>query len=291
MSSMFSFLPHNLFTNHIGQNSTGLSPRLWSRVTGTIMDGDGAARLVLAGDDFMSFHGLLTSTAGDYEGGYKSYEDANNTISQVADKKGGVIKLAGHATDNNESWLQSGGSSGVLGAISDTAADSHLTACECRFQVSSVADDVAALFLGLAEEGLAAANTKADNTGVMADKDYIGFDTVHTNSGTAGTNAVMNFVYRKSGQTAQTPIAGLQTLEANTWYKMGFLFDPRAQASKRISVYLDNVEQPTYVTAANIAAATFPDGEELAFLAGLKAGGATASNLLIDWWAFAQVII
>jgi hypothetical protein len=255
-----------------------------------MMAADGQKRLVLAGDDFMSFHGLLTSTAGDYEGGYKSYQDSGNTISQVADKKGGVLKLYLDATDNDEAWLQSCGSSGVLGAISDTAGDDHLTVFECRFQISSVADDVAATFLGLAEEGCAAADTKVDNTGVLADKDYIGFNTVHTNSGTAGTNAAMNFVYRKSGQTAQTKIATLQTLVANTWYKMGFVYDPLEPTSRRITVYVDNVEQSTYVTGTNIATATFPDAEEMAFLAGLKAGSAAASSLLIDWWAFGQLI-
>jgi len=288
---MFGFLPHNLFTNHVGKSTSGLSPRLWSRVTGTVMASDGDKRLVLAGDDFGSFFGTVASKVGDYSGGYKSYEETGGTITQRPTYKGGVIAITSDGTDNDDMALAAGGATGVLGAISDTAADAHLTAFECRFSVSAVTDDMGALFVGLTEEGLAAAASMTDNTGVMADKDYIGFCTVHTNGGTTGTNAILKAQYKKSGQTAQTPIAALQTLVADTWYKVGFVYDPAAPPAKRITFYLNNAEQATYVTATNIAAATFPDAEELTFSALTHQGGATGAwSLYLDWWAFGQVI-
>jgi len=288
---MFGFLPHNLFVQHIGQNTTGLSPRLWSKVTGTLMQSDGSKRLILAGDDFTSFYGTVTSKVGDYSGGYKSYEETGGTITQLANQKGGVIAITSDGTDNDDMALAAGGATGVLGAISDTAGDDHVTAFECRFSVSTVTDDAGAIFVGLTEEGLAAAASMTDDTGVMADKDYIGFCSVHKNGGTAGTNAILKFQYKKEGATAQTPIATLQTMVANTWYKVGFVYNPFAPASRRITVYLDNVEQSTYVTAADIAASTFPDGEELTFSALTHQGGATgAHSLNLDWWAFGQVI-
>ena len=55
--SIFGFLPHQLFTNHIAQDTTGLSPRLWHRISEQIMSPDGASRLFLVGDDFMSVDG------------------------------------------------------------------------------------------------------------------------------------------------------------------------------------------------------------------------------------------
>lgn len=302
--SLFGFLSNNLYTNHAGNTkgapstprTSGLSPRLWGQVTGAMMQADGCKRLFLAGDDFSSFHGLLTTTAGDYEGGYKSYQDDGLLMTQAADVDGGVLKMAfDGGADNDEQWLQSGGSTGPLGAISDASGEAFLTAFEVRFKTSTVADDVNALFMGLSEVGAAAADTKVDDTGVMQDGDYIGFDTVHVNGGTAGTNAICNFVYRLNGDTgAVTKIAGLQTLVADTWYKMGFVYNPQAPATQRIKVYVNNVENATKVTAADIAQTTagskFPDAQYMSFLAGGKAGAATASNLYVDWWGFAQLI-
>lgn len=287
---MFGFLPHRLFTTHLGQSTTGLSPRIWGKVSGSLMDSSGQKRLVLAGDDFVSLHGALSGTAGEYygeAGGYKSYQDSGCTIAQADDAKGGVAKLSFDGTGaNDEIWLQSCGGAGVLGAISDTAADAHLTAFECRVKFSAITDDTLCAFIGLAEEGLIAADTKVDTTGVLASKDLIGFDVV------AADGDALNFVYRKADQDLQTKISGVQALAADTWYKLGFLYDPNPPTpdSKRIRVFVDNTEQSTYVTATDIAAATFPDGEELSFLVGGKQVPESAANIQVDWWAFAQAI-
>jgi len=292
--SMFGFLPHNLYTVHKGANTTGLSPRIWSRLSGSMMASDGNKRLVLVGDDFTSFYGTVTAKVGDYSGGYKSYEESGGSITQLATHTGGVIAITSDGTDNDDMALAAGGATGVFGAISDTAGSDYVTAFEVRFRVSTVADDTGAFFVGLTEEGLAAVASMTDDTGVMASKDHIGFATVHRNGGTAGTNAVLKFVYQKAGQTQVIKIAALETLVADTWYKAGFVCDPSAIPSKRIAVYLDNVEQSTYVTATNIATASgsaFPDGEELTFSALTHQGGATgAHSLLLDWWAFGQLI-
>lgn len=284
---MFHALPHALYTPHVGESSSGLSPRLWSRMHESAMAPDGASRLVLIGDDFLSFGGLVTTTAGDLssEGGsYKSYQDTGGTILQRVDAKGGVVRFTTDTTDNDENWLQSGYTAGVLGAISDTAADAHMTAFEARVRVSSIADTITNMFVGLAEEGLAAADTMADSGGDMADKDYIGFQIIETDGDS------IDFVYQKEGQTGVTLISGVQVPVASTWYKLGFLYDPNAPTARRITVYVDNTEQSTYVTGTQIGTATFPDGEELSFLMGGKNAAGTAQWMEIDWWAFGQLI-
>jgi hypothetical protein len=287
---MFGFLPNNLFTGHRDANTTGLSPRLWGRVSGSMMASDGSKRLVLAGDDFLCPTNSDTYTRLYSKMNYTSYIDTSGTLLGSGTEKAGVLAMYHTNTDNKETWLQSGDAASVLGAISDVAANAHLTAFECRFKVNSVVDDVNAIFLGLAEEATVAENAKVDDTGVMVNKDYIGFDSVHTNGGTAGTNAILRWVYKKSGQTAATKIATLQTMVADTWYKVGFVYDPNAPTAKRITCYLDNVKQSTYITGTNIATATFPDGEEMGFLAGIKSGTGTAGYLYLDWWAYAQLI-
>ena len=138
-----------------------------------------------------------------------------------------------------------------------------MTVFEVRFKVGQVTDSYNA-FLGLSEEGLAAANTISD-AGALADRDLLGFAILEADGDS------VDFVYNKaSAGGVTTKIDGLKTLAADTFVNLGFCYDPAAPADRRIAVFVDNVEQSTYVTATNIAAATFPDAEELAFLAGLN---------------------
>jgi hypothetical protein len=287
------FIPQ-LFTGYRGENTSGLSPRLWAKVYGSMMSPDGADRLIWAADDFLNPKASSTYTVLTSELAYTGYiSNTGDTLTGVADESGGVLALYNTTNDNDEVWLHSGDATSVFGAISDTAGSDFLTAFECRVKVNSIADDVASIFCGLAEEGTAADNTKANDTGVLASKDYIGFNTVHVNAGTAGTNALVNFVYRLAGQTAVAKISTVHTFVADDFVKLGFLYDPAADTSKRIKVFVNNVEQSTYVTGTNIAVATgsaFPDGEEMGFLAGVKSGSTTPSELSIDWWAYAQLM-
>ena len=120
---MFGFLPHNLFTNHVNQNTTGLSPRLWSRVSGTIMSSDGQKRLVLAGDDFMSVH-PDDATAPTYVLSDENYDvpagDSDYTILGSTTDSGGAIVITTGATAEDEVYVSSGAASTVFGSISDT---------------------------------------------------------------------------------------------------------------------------------------------------------------------------
>jgi len=248
---------------------------------------DGGERLLFVGDDFHSVIAGNSSTEIYSDVNYTGYIANSSTIKGLADEIGGVVALTTDANDNDEVWIQSGDDTSVLGKISDTAGSNFLTAFECRVKKSSIADNGGAMFVGLAEVGLAADNTKADNTGVLADKDYIGFDSVQADGD------AINFVYRLSGQTAVTKISGVHVPVADDFVKLGFVYDPAAPASQKIKVFVNNVEQSTYVTATNIATSTgsaFPDDQYLQALFGIKNGGTAAMELAIDWWAFAQII-
>lgn len=291
------FYPSSLAVTTRTASSSGPSPGVWDKLTARGLSGDGTRAYVVS-DDFLVFGQsvAVSSNVGCYvsqAGQYKSFEGSSATLAQLATASGGVIQLGTPATDNIVSAICQGGAgtsaaTSVLGALNrDT--NPRLTCFETRFKVSSVADDVQAIFVGLMEENGAVTACKVDDTGATIDNDYIGFDTVHTNGGTAGTNAKLRFVYKKDGATAQTVISTLQTMVADTWYKVGFVYDPDAPESKRIACYLDGVRQGTYVTDAAMNASTFPDGEEMGFTAMTKSGVATASNLQLDWWAFGQV--
>lgn len=277
--------PSSLFTCHRGMSGgRGLSPRLWSRVQGQSLSPDGFSNWYFAGSDFLNF-GMTTAVASnigryaDASGAYLSYEDTGNAIAPLETEVGGVIRISLDATDNDETWIQPGTAKSVLGKVSDTAGQDKLMLFESRFRVGQINEQN--VLIGLSEEGLAVADTISD-AGALADKDFLGFFIQE------GSGSALKFGYRKSGQALQTLATFGTSLVASTWYKVGFVYDPSAPSAKRLAWYVDNVEQSTYVTATNIADATFPDGEELNLLAGIKNGTAAIRTLDLDWWNFAQ---
>ena len=284
---MFNLLPASLYTTYKGSTYRALSPRIWSRFHGQAMAPDGSDQAFIIGSDLRAFGKTfaVASNVGRYncEGcHYISYEDTGDAIAQIATDRNGAVTFTSAATDNNESWLQPGDTASVMGLISDTAGDDKMLAFECRVKLGQLAETAG--FWGLSEEGLAAADTLVDDTGALASKDFIGFHVA-----AHATAPEIDFVYRKAGQTAQVLIDALKVVVADTYYNLGFIYDPKADTTKRITIYLDNAEQTTYVTGTQIAAATFPDGEELQPLFGQKVGAAAAKTTTLDSWAFGQI--
>lgn len=222
--------------------------------------------------------GFLATEAGAYQY-YVDTGTAAGSIAGVAADRDGTMKLLNAAQDNHEIWVQAGGGSN-LGIIANSGANMQRLWFEARFKVGQIGNNYNA-FVGLGEESLAAADTVTD-AGALADKDLLGFWVLEA------AGATLNFGFRKAGQAVQTTIAGIQTLVADTWYKLGFYYNPLAPADKKIKVYVNGVEKSTYVTAALIAAATFPLDQGMSPLMGVKNGSAAAHNVSADWWAFSQ---
>lgn len=254
------------------------------------------------GDDFTSllFEDTVVSTT---VGNYREYIDTSNTIRLVADTTttfGGQLALITDATDNDGPVIVRMGpnaASSALGPymIGNSVGASFPLWFEARIKVASIADDVTALFCGLfqnAGAAGAAANDGCleDNTGDIVDsKSCIGFRTKHVNSGTAGTNALLDFVYQDSANTAPTvSIASVATLVADTFIKVGFKYDPKAPAANKIKCFINNIEQSTYITTALIDAAAFPENDALAFTLCQKNGSSAGGTLTIDWWKCIQ---
>jgi len=284
--------PSNLFVAQVGQRGSKLSPRLWQRLVETQLTPDGRDPGVGVFNDFDSFPTLtVTTAAGQLQppAGYHAYIEADATVGRIGHRPGSssAIELLTSTDtsdgDNHQTSLGTCGNAGTLGKIDDSAA--KLLICEFRFRLNSVTDGDGSVFLGLGEEALGAAATPlVDNTGhEVADKDVIGFFIDEAD------NDALKFVYRKSGSAIQTVLTYGTALAADTWYNAGFIFDPDAESSKRIKIFVDNVEQSTYVTGDNIAASTFPDGEELAMYASIIASADNdPQHIDLDLWAFYQ---
>lgn len=232
-------------------------------------------------DDFLSFPDHVSDQNTQR---YSSYIDTGVTIKQLAGVKYGQIEIAGNDADNDEGVLSD---YGPLFYIQDAKASKKLW-FEARWKKASVANDALATFLGLAYDhgsGVPVTNTLCltDDDANLGAFSFLGFH-VDQADGDA-----LDFVYKAEGQSAVVKIAVVQALVADTWYKLGFVYDPAFPADKRIKIYVNGVEQTTYVTETNIAAATFPDDEGLARVWAAKVGAAAEVKSQLDWWGAAQL--
>lgn len=277
------FFYNNLYTMHKSltghATSRGFSPQVWSRLMGGMLSPDSLLSGYFMGDDFtnLALTTAVASNVGRYAssgGGYLSYEDTGDAITQLATEVGGVLNITTAGTDNNETWIQPGMATSVFSKISSTS--TKLLIFEARFRPTLVTDTYNT-FIGLSEEGLAAANTITD-AGALASKDLIGFWVLE------GDGDALKFGYRKAGQTEVTVGTYGTALAANTWVKVGFVVDPNAPPAKRISFYVNNTEQTSYVAESALDDATFPDGEELNMLFGIKNQTGSARTVGLDWF-------
>jgi hypothetical protein len=221
----------------------------------------------------------IASNVGRYAGKagpYVSFEDTGCAVLQDVTALG-TVKVTTDS-DNDEVSIST---HGVLGKFNSDTTSPRKMWFETRIAVAQIVTQN--FFIGLAEEDLAGVTGVIGDTGVIAAKDYVGFQVAEAAS------ATLTLTYKKAGQTAQVPISSLSTLVADTYVNLGWVFDPQAPVAKRIKIFVNGAEQSTYVTATNTAAATFPSGEEMSFLWAISPA-ATASNVYRNQgWQFAQL--
>jgi hypothetical protein len=237
---------------------------------------------------FDNFHSFQATTA---EGPYKILEGSGCTIEQIADTatEKGLVQLAldGNA-DNDEAVLQWGRGLGAPFKL----ADKDLV-FEARLSVSAITAAKWDIAVGLGSVGMSVTDKLfPDTSGVATDADFVGFVKL------AAEGAAWDAAYIATGQTYQngatkTKLDSLHTAVAATYFKVGFRYRSHP---KMVEFFVNNALPggtitPARLTAAEIDAATFPDGVFLAPIIGVKdQAGDTALNLKLDWWACAQLL-
>lgn len=186
---------------------------------------------------------------------------------------GGVMNIATGGVDNNEMYLQLGAATSATSApFVITDSNSKPLFYEVYVKALQHADE--AVFVGLAEEGAAAANFLADDSGVPADKDYIGLRYK------TDASAEWDIAWKKNGQ-AEQEIANV-VANADDWHRFSLLFD----GLHTVYFYIDRVLN---ATKALSSAATFPSAQQLAPIFAIKTGAAAARNVQIDYFKIFQV--
>ena len=216
--------------------------------------------------------------------GLITLQDTGVTISGDPTQPG-VMQWGGMDADNDAGIITAAGNVGTAFLLSDS--DPRDLWFEVGLRKSSIGNNSMAFFAGLTEEGMATATDTllTTDSAALKDKDLIGFHV------TQAAGATVTFVYNKASAGGVTvKIASLATMVAATFIKLGFRYRWRNPTERRIEIFVNNQVQSTYVTGANIAAATFPDGEELVPTLAFKKGEATISTADVRLWECAQRI-
>jgi len=273
---------------YTGETTRGLSPALWGDGAKLVAD-QFMGKCAFLYDDFITPPYASQTDAAAQFGPYYIWGATGAVVgggaaNDLSEGELGVLSLYHDNTDEDEIWFAiNGGPTTNTGQfqINNNAGYQYKVIYECRLKVDVITADVNCIFAGLMDPSNCGNNGKADNTAVIADKSFIGFD------GLQAAPQTLTFSYKNGGGAAQTDQTGA-TLVADTWIKLGFVFDPSRETAKRIAVYVDGVETGIYVTGAIIDAATFPEGDNLAPVFGVKNTVGTAGTLSVDWVAVAQ---
>lgn len=249
-------------------------------------------------DHFTSFDGSVASNVGRYNGDdrrWRSFEDTGCSLAQLATARQGVIRATTSTTDNHEVIMQAGGTASVNARLSSAAGQKEIVLREYSLAVGSVADSVAGVFVGLAEEGLAVTDGLLADGGTFQDKDFLGFWRAE------GDGDQIDIVYRVAGGSTVTLLADalatannspITALTAATFVKLGFAYLPDHQEGGRILFFVNGQQLLTSLQLTNGAfAATFPNGEEMVDTFVIKnAAGASATADLDFAFGFQEIL-
>lgn len=263
-----------LTTDYRGSNSgRGPSPAIWADCDVLeIIRNPGTGYHFF--DDFLNPPTFASATS---QSGYITYQDTGVTIKGLATEVGGVLQIAGADADNDEGSITTGAN--IAGMVKIASASGKKLWFEARVRFPVITDW--AMFIGLAEEGLAAADTLTDDTGATASKDLVGFRIL-----TADPDGV-DAIHRKAGQAEVVVLEEAQVAVAATWYKFGFKYEPNAGGTNgTLRYFVDGVE---VANITDVSITTFPDGEELALLLAIKTGAAVEKKYDMDWWRVAML--
>ena len=144
--------------------------------------------------------------------------------------------------------MQTGQAGAMVKFVNPAVAAYYDIYFEARWSLGAV---VGNSFVGLMEYVTPAGDHITDS-GVLQDKDFIGFSTLEA------TPTILDFTHKEEGSTVQVTSA-IETLAADEVIQAGFAYRPVIHPSSRwITVYEANVMHATGVTKANCQAATFP---------------------------------
>ena len=258
--------------------SRGPSQSIWGdcpilEIINGITDG------VIHFDEFQAGPRVAAGAEASYAGGGGGYRGFADTGGLVAD--GGEI---GGTVDLSSDGDNEGASFRMACAPFQINRNNGKLWVEARVKSSTIADTKHNLFVGLMADSALTAISPITALGAIADINIVGF---HRTEAALG-GALMSTVYKADGVAAVTVQAGAVALVADTWMKLGIVFDP---ANNTLSFYRNGVKLGTTYTIPSAQGTDFPNDVRLAFvIAVLNATATTPGSSEIDWVKVVQIL-
>lgn len=277
--------------HHEDMQTRHFSPKLWKGFAPpTVLSPSGSSYDGGSGNPcFGFFDDFLTFNATSLVGPYMNLLSAGCTAAVGADTatEKGVLNLAVDGNlANDEAVIKYGG----LLSAPFKMADFDL-AFECRLAVSAITAAKWSVAVGLGAADMITTDLLfVDTTGVLADKNFVGFNKLLAEAG------AVDAAYKAVGQTYQdgatkTKLNALHTLAPATYVKLGFRYHAHPRSLEFFvngNVPGGNIA-PARLNSSELDAATFPKTAFLAPIIGIKdVAGNAALTVSVDWWACAQ---
>lgn len=216
-----------------------------------------------------------------YGGGYRGFADTGGLV-QDGGEIGGTLDLSSDGDNEGASFRMSC-------APFQIARNLGKLWFEARIKTSTITDTKHNLFVGMMADNALTAIVPITALGALADVNLVGFHRPESARGAAGTGgAIMNTVYKADGVTAVTVQTDAVALVADTYMKLGMVFDP---TNNVLSFYRNGVKLATTYTIPAANGTDFPNDVRLAFvIAVLNATATTPGSSEIDWVKICQIL-
>lgn len=154
---------------------------------------------------------------------------------------------------------------------------------EARVKTSTIADTKHGIFVGLMADNALTATVPLTAAGAIADVNIVGFHRLE------GDGDYFDTVYKADGVTQVTVGADAAVIVADTWVKLGMVFDP---SNNVLSFYRNGVKLANSYTVVAAAGTDFPNDVRMGFvMAVLNATGTTPGSSEIDWVRVCQLLV
>lgn len=233
---------------------------------------NGITEGIILFDDFLSG----PRVAAGAEAAYSNYRGFASTGGLVADagEWGGVLDLSSDGDDEGASFRTS------CSPFQIARGQGKLW-MEARVKTTTIADTKHGLFVGLMADNALTATVPLTAAGAIADVNIVGFHRLE------GDGDQFDTVYKADGVTQVSLQTDAVTIVADTWVKLGMVFDPK---NNQLSFYKNGVKLATTYTMAAAAGTDFPNDVRMGFvIAVLNATASTPGSSRIDWVRVAQL--
>lgn len=227
-------------------------------------------------DDFLETYLTVPTTEAVFPP-YKAFTSTGGTINPAAGAWGGQLALGSDGDDEGASLNT------VLPFFQISRSNGKFW-FECRVNVNTTAVTQYDAFIGLGEKmTLTAAVPITATAGLLADKNLVGWQRPGTS--TTGDGSIAQGTYKADGVTAVVVQANAGAFVANTFLKLGMIFDPK---DNFLRFYINGIESGNKLIP--VAAGTdFPNDVVLGPIMGVTNTSANTSVFTVDWWRGCQL--